>query len=234
MKNNSITLFSVVLIASTLGNISTVNAKEGWYAGFGIGSSATDLDIPQITLEDGYDYTIYNQEGFDDNDLGFAINGGYRLNDNLALNLDMSYTRGDARYNISDNEELIDYSNSMNIDSFYITPGVNLIYPINTDFEVYAKLGLSIVLTDAEYTQKTHEQTGLFTSTSTTETMKDWDITATMGFGGQWNFGENWAATFEYTFTQVHLQPYTNSGNDYSGIDMDTQNILVGLRYRFN
>ena len=227
-------LLNLALLSLIIGSLSNLSANEGWYAGFGMGTSKHDLKIPTIIVDGTDELTIDRVDGFDDSDFQFMLNGGYRLNDYVALNLDFSYTQIDA--GVSGITATDTVSESFKVDSYYFTPGVHLIYPINSDFEVYGKLGLSIVLSDGTYeARRTPIGFGGPPGPTITyqETVKDWDIAPTIGFGGQWNFGENWAATFEYTYTEFTLQPTTNSRTDYSGTDLETQNFLFGLRYRF-
>lgn len=223
MKN--IDLKKLVLTGLLIGSFSTLSANEGWYSGFGMGSNKIDLDSPTLNLISGNIPTNVTTNGFDDDDFGFALNGGYRMNEYVALNLDFSYTYTDAR--ISYQELGVTNGAELDFSSYYITPGVHLIYPINQDFEVYGKLGVSIILTDIDYEERTNNVATF------SESIKDWDIAPTVGFGGQWNFGENWAATFEYTYTEFQIQPITTSDVNIDGIDYETQNILVGLRYNF-
>ncbi len=221
----------MALIAFTFGNAGAVSAKEGWYAGFGVGSNKIDLDTPNLdSIAGGATNVDFN--GFDDNRGGYVLNGGYRLNANVALNFDFTSMLADLRVGYFDGTT--DYFNTLDINSYLLTPGVNLIYPINDKFDVYAKLGVSFILTDIDHSEKQTLAIPPNTVTVYSETIKDWDIAPTLGFGAQWNFGKNWAATFEYTITQFEINPVTSSDVDFNGTDYETQNILVGLRYNFD
>ncbi|GLT16532.1 hypothetical protein GCM10007938_03080 [Vibrio zhanjiangensis] len=239
MKNN---IFRLPLIALTLGTSSTLQANEGWYAGFGLGSNRIDLDTPFLDTLPGKtallpsDITNTSFNGFDDDRFGFVLNGGYRLNNYIALNFDFSATYTDLRVGYTDNTNAPGTNNfsELDITSYYLTPGAHFIYPINDKYEVYAKLGLSFILTEIEQKERSSPQIVDPTVNEYSSSIKDWDVAPTIGFGGQWNFGTHWAATFEYTITHFTLQPITSSDVQFKGIDYDTQNILVGMRYNFN
>ena len=94
MKNTKLKILA--LAGLLMGSLNTLSANEGWYAGFGMGTSQHDLKIPTIIVDGTDELTIDGTDGFDDSDFQFMFNGGYRLNDYVALNLDFSYTQIDA------------------------------------------------------------------------------------------------------------------------------------------
>lgn len=237
------TILYASLLCVTLGNISTVSAKEGWYAGFGIGKNNLELDTPVIDRVEGMapllpsDIENVSFNGFDDSGrLGLVLNAGYRLNSYVELNFDFTSTNADIRVGYDDISTSPGTKHFSDIEatSFYLTPGVNLIYPINDQFEIFAKLGISIILTDIELEESQQELVFEAQENVYSSSIKDWDISPTLGVGAKWNFGKNWSATLEYIMTDFKLQPVGSTEVAYSGIGYETQSILMGLRYNFD
>jgi opacity protein-like surface antigen len=226
-------LITTVLFFTGIYSTNALSAEHGWYTGFGIASTKTDLATPRI---DKATAGTQNSSGFDDDSLAIAFNGGYRLNDHVALNIDFFYTKADMLVNYTSEEIGGTTDNSLEItaDSYYLTPGVHAIYPINKSVEVYAKFGLSIILSDIENRERTLLNPPPFTTTDDTVSFKDWAIVPTYGIGGLWHFGTNWSAVAEYTLTDFDIIPVTSSTSSLEAIDYKMSYLLLGLRYNFN
>ncbi|ROS01756.1 opacity protein-like surface antigen [Sinobacterium caligoides] len=214
--------------------------KSGYYAGFGLSSFDMKQDILPSWWEGALDqdlkdqYTVNNFNTTSDG-RGFVFNGGYRFNNYIAFNLDVAHKRMDSTADLYRPETNEHYRGSFDVDTIYITPGVHLLYPVSQNIDVYAKLGVSIILSewdaDSNISGPNYDYTEIITETEH-EGGSDWQIAPTFGIGAEWKFGQNWAAHAEYSYTESTVELFEEDDGT-SKVDFEDNTFVIGLRYHF-
>lgn len=217
------------------GQNTTAQAAEiqrGWYVGIDLSFPTLDVDVPIID-ELVPDESRTNT--FDDSTTKIAFNGGYRFTDYLSFNMDLVLGQGKvvANYHKDNFSSLAVY---LDVNSVYLTPSMHAIYPINESFDIYAKFGLSLILSNIKQEQNSvvyDPIQGIDVSDVFISSTKDWDIAPTLGVGFQFNATQNWSVKAEFIMTNFEVEPVSSPGYSYQGTDFSSTNFLLGVRYNF-
>lgn len=211
----------------------TPNTKEGWYLGVDLSVPTLDIDAPII---DELVPVDSRTDTFEDSTVKIAFNGGYQFSDYLAINMDLVFGQGKVVANYKE-DDLTSVGLFLDVNSIYLTPSVHAIYPINENIDVYAKLGLSLILSNIK--QEQHRSAydtaqninidDVFISST-----KDWDIAPTLGLGAQVSISNNWSVKAEFIMTNFEVEPISSPDYNYQGTDFSSSNFLLGVRYNFH
>ena len=216
MKVALLTAVSATLLAST------AVAAPGFYAFGGLGYAHADTD--DFTLADAEVLGAAEQstQKKDDNDLALKLAGGYRFNDNFAIEGSYSFLgRVESNFKGSfDNGESAQAEASMKAHVLAID--ALAIYPVNNDFEVFAKggFGIASVKTQTYFASTSGEGDESVSESKTRFVPK-------IGFGAEWNVTKNVAIRAEYE----RLFGVSKGSDDSADADYDL--VTVGVKYAF-
>ena len=203
-----LTAVSATLLAST------AMAAPGYYVYGGLGYSKADTEMANETYLVGRnDYAMIN---VDEDSTGIKLAAGYRFNDYFAVEGSYVYL-GKAEAGISSTVD-VDASGSMK--SHVLAVDAVGLYPLNKDFDVFAKAGIGL-----SYVKTSESANILGDAYSFSES--DTRFVTKLGFGAEYKITKNVAVRAEY-------ERYfgVSKDSDYS-IDADYDLLSVGVKYAF-
>lgn len=192
------------------------DSKAGWYVGANVGQSDAHVDKEQ--LDD-----IWARQGanastsFDDKDLAYSLNGGYRFNKFFALEGSyIDFGRFDYRSRVSSPA-------SDTVTGHYAADGWTLagvgILPLEHGFSLYGKAGLI----DSNVKLSAHSQEGNVSLQGDSHR----DINPMLGLGVGYDLTRNVEGTLEWN-------RFINVGSTDGTARADLNLVAVGLHYNFN
>ena len=190
-------LAAIAAGATLILSISTAHAEGSWYVGFGAGQSNFDIDtgaLDSAAIDAGFGSSDTSVR--DDSDTAWKFFGGYRFNENMAVELGyVDLGEASTRTVTTGPNATID----ADVDVSAVTLAVLGIYPINESFEVFGKVGA--YRWDSDGKAVTTAGGGASVSES------DDGVDPMLGLGVSWNATENFAIRAEYEY-------FSDAGDD--------------------
>lgn len=223
MKKNLIMAVGIALFAS-----GACAAENGAYVYAGLGYTKADTDVQQGINE----FSAYAVPGtfsshLDDNDVGMKLAAGYRFNDYFALEGSYSYL-GKTKFGFSGVEGVSGYGLSVAAEASMTAHVMAVdavgIYPVNDQFEVFAKagLGLSYVSTEMGAIVLDNRYVG-----AANDSDSDVRVFPKIGVGVEWQLDSQWAIRAEYE------RLFDVSKETEGSFEADYDMFSVGVKYCF-
>ena len=200
--------------ALVLAMSSSAFAAEGFYVYGGLGYSKADTEMANETYLVGNEYATIS---VDEDSTGVKLAAGYRFNDYFAVEGSYVYL-GKADAGVSTSVDGISASGSMK--SHVLAVDAVGLYPLNKDFDVFAKAGVGLGYVKTNMSADILGESYGFSESDTRFVTK-------LGFGAEYKITKNVAVRAEY-------ERYFNvsKDSDYS-IDADYDLLSVGVKYAF-
>ena len=200
--------------ALVLAMSSSAFAAEGFYVYGGLGYSKADTEMANETYLVGNEYATIS---VDEDSAGVKLAAGYRFNDYFAVEGSYVYL-GKADAGVSTSVDGIGASGSMK--SHVLAVDAVGLYPLNKDFDVFAKAGVGLSYVKTNMSADILGESYGFSESDTRFVTK-------LGFGAEYKITKNVAVRAEY-------ERYFNvsKDSDYS-IDADYDLLSVGVKYAF-
>lgn len=196
------------LLCATAGMASA--SSEGWYVTGGMGLSHHDIDMSVEGADSSSDSK---------NQFGLKIGGGYKFNQNLAVEGNFFYlgkAEGDASAGSGYNKETLNASS----ESLGFGADVLGILPVTENFDVFAKAGLAVMSTKQKATLEDHRAIYWVDSTETRLVPK-------LGLGAEFSLTDHWAVRADYD----HFFK-TSDDSDWQ-VESNHDLLTVGVKYTF-
>lgn len=184
-------LLSAAVTAALACGISTsvMAAEPGWYALGAIGVSHADSDLHDLTVAEayavGYSASVETTEA----GVGLKLIGGYRVNDNFAVEGGYYYL-GEAESEITSSA----YTAKNTITGHMLAVDAVGILPLGNVFELFGKAGVGLAMTKFEVGAT---GPGGHASYSANENR----LALKLGFGCEWNINQRIGIRAEYERT---------------------------------
>ena len=199
--------------AMILAMSSSAFASEGFYVYGGLGYTKADTEMASETIVAGRNYATID---VDEDSVGVKLAAGYRFNDYFAVEGSYVYL-GKAEATIS---STVDVDAKASMKSHVLAVDAVGLYPINKDFDVFAKAGVGLSYVKTSMSANVFGDSYGFSESDTRFVTK-------LGFGAEHKVAKNIAIRAEY-------ERYfgVSKDSDYS-IDADYDFVSVGVKYTF-